>query len=233
MWLAHALFIIACYFLGAIPMLVLIARWRGVRIEEGEDLHIAVWTRVGRNYGLAGVAFDVVGKGVLPVVAGFFCGLPMSVVLTGAVISVCGQMWPAFRKFDGEKGNTVSLGLTLTSTIIYQQWWIFLIAIPVGLGIGFKLLPKMFSSGKPAGERFRLHNPGSRSLPLGVIVGFIGMAVIGWLAYPPVLGSAYTALFILITIRRLTAPGLSDDLKTGGNLGNCLWNRFLYDRSFV
>ncbi|MEW6142603.1 MAG: glycerol-3-phosphate acyltransferase [Chloroflexota bacterium] len=233
MWWAYALFVICCYLLGSIPLLLYISRWRGVRIDEGEDLHIAVWTRVGRVYALYGILFDIFGKGSVPVIVGYFIGLPMGVVLAGAVVSVAGQMWPVFRKFDGEKGNTVSLGLALVATIVYHQWWIFLIAIPVGIGAGMKVLPKMLAPDQSASERFRLGGPQSRSLPLGIIIGFIMMPLIAWgFAYPPELAIAYGALVVIIVLRRLTAEGLKDDLKAG-RLISVLWNRFLYDRSFV
>ncbi len=232
MWWAYALFIIGCYLLGSIPLLLYIARWRGVKIEEGEDLHITVWTRVGRVYALYGILFDIFGKGSLPVVVGYFAGLPMGVVLGGAVVSVAGQMWPVFRRFNGEKGNTVSLGIALVATIVYHQWWIYLIAIPVGIGAGMKVLPKMLAPGQSVSERFRLGGPQSRSLPLGIIIGFIMMPIIARIAYPPELAVAYGVLVVIIILRRLTAGGLKDDLKKG-RPASVLWNRFLYDRSFV
>lgn len=232
MWWAFAFFIVCCYLLGSIPLLLYIARWRGVDIKEGEDLHITVWTRVGRRYALYGILFDIFGKGSLPVVVGYFAGLPMAVVLSGAVVSVAGQMWPVFRRFNGEKGNTVSLGIALMATIVYHQWWIYLIAIPVGIGAGIKVLPKMLASGQSFSERFRLGGPQSRSLPLGIIIGFIMMPVISLIAYPRELPVIYGALVAIIVLRRLTDKGLKEDFKKG-RPASVLWNRFLYDRSFV
>jgi len=156
----------------------------------------------------------------------------MGVVLGGAVVSVAGQMWPVFRRFNGEKGNTVSLGIALVATIVYHQWWIYLIAIPVGIGAGMKVMPKMLAPGQSVSERFRLGGPQSRSLPLGIIIGFIMMPIIARIAYPPELVVAYGVLVVIIVLRRLTAEGLKDDLKKG-RPASVLWNRFLYDRSFV
>ncbi|MCX8127021.1 MAG: glycerol-3-phosphate acyltransferase [Dehalococcoidia bacterium] len=233
MWWAHALFIIGCYLLGSIPFLLYIARWHRVDIKEGEDLHIAVWTRVGRLYALYGILFDIFVKGSLPVIVGYFAGLPMAVVLTGAVVSATGQMWPVFRRFKGEKGNTVSLGIVLVATIIYHQWWMYLISIPVAIGSGIKVLPRMLAPGQSLSERFRLGGPQSRSLPLGILTGFIMMPLIALaFGYPGELAIIYGALVIMIVIRRLTDEGLKEDMKKGP-AAKVLWNRFLYDRSFV
>jgi glycerol-3-phosphate acyltransferase PlsY len=234
MWF-DVVFTVVCYLLGAIPFMVLLARAKGITIMEGEDLHAVIWNRLGGKWGLLGASFDIIVKGVVPPIAGYYLGFPLATVMSGSLASVAGQMWPVFRRFDGEKGNTVSLGLFLAVTILYQYYIMWLIFIPAIIGASVKLLPKWFARGKSLGERVRIGGqPQSKSLPVGILFGFMLMPIVSALSGRPLeFTVALAVLFFIIVLRRLTADGLMDDLKTGGRLGSVLWNRFLYDRSFV
>jgi hypothetical protein len=93
--------------------MILIGRIKGVDLSREHDLHHALWYGVGRGWGILGFLLDVL-KGVVPVLAGFLLGFPLGINALAGLAALCGQMWPVFRKFDGERGNTVSLGINFT-----------------------------------------------------------------------------------------------------------------------
>ena len=49
--------------------------------------------------------------------------------MLGAIAGLAGQMWPVFRRFDGERGNTVSLGIVTALSFTYAPAWILLKAL--------------------------------------------------------------------------------------------------------
>jgi hypothetical protein len=64
-------------------------------------------------------------------------------------------------------------------------------------------------------------------------VGFFVLPIASWqLAEPVTIIIAYSVLFILLMVRRLTA-GLKDDLIATGGVKSILVNRLLYDRSYL
>ena len=116
----YILFVIASYLLGAIPFMILISRARGVDISHEPDLHQAMWYKVGRRWGLLAVLLDIL-KGVVPILAGLLLQFPLLVTVLAGLAAVCGQMWPVFRKFDGERGNTTGGGMVITLTLATQR----------------------------------------------------------------------------------------------------------------
>jgi glycerol-3-phosphate acyltransferase PlsY len=239
MLLADIALIVGAYLLGSLPYMILIGRAHGIHLSYEEDLHQAIWTKVGRLWGLSGVIVDAL-KGVIPIVVGFSFHLHLAAIASSGVAAVAGQMWPVFRKFDGEKGNTTGIGFNialtsyLTSTISPLAYVVFIIfAIPVLIGAGIKTLPKIVAPGQTMSQRFMLGGPASNSLPLGMFVAFaIAPLASACLRQPQEMTWAFLAVFVIIIIRRLTA-GLSKDLKTATiSTGAILLNRFLYDRSY-
>jgi glycerol-3-phosphate acyltransferase PlsY len=239
MLLADIALIVGAYLLGSLPYMILIGRAHGIHLSYEEDLHQAIWTKVGRLWGLSGVIVDAL-KGVIPIVVGFSFHLHLAAIAASGVAAVAGQMWPVFRKFDGEKGNTTGIGFNialtsyLTSTISPLAYVVFIIfAIPVLVGAGIKTLPKIVAPGQTMSQRFMLGGPASNSLPLGMFVAFaVAPLASACLRQPREMTWAFLAVFVIIIIRRLTA-GLSKDLKTATiSRGAILLNRFLYDRSY-
>ena len=229
----YILFIIASYFLGAIPFMILIGRVKGIDLSKETDLHHALWYDVGRGWGILGFMLDVL-KGVLPVLAGFLAGFPLGINALGGLAALCGQMWPAFRKFDGERGNTVSVGITFTLSVAYGAPLMFLIALGFALaGFAVRTAMRWKSSGSNLNERLRLGGSPSLVFPLGVIIGFASFPVTSALFGQPLemtLGLAGVVLLILI--RRLTA-GLLADLRGSSHPLNVVLNRLLFDRSEI
>jgi len=239
MLLSNIALVIGTYLLGSLPYMVLLGRARGIELSREEDLHMALWNKAGRLYGLSGVVVDAL-KGVIPIIVGFSFHLQLAAIAASGVAAVAGQMWPVFRKFDGEKGNTTGIGFIialtsyLTSTISPLAYIVFIIfAIPVLIGAGIRTIPKIIAPGQTLSERLMLGGPTSNSMPLGILAGFaIAPLASALLRQPPEMTWAFLAVFIIIMVRRLTA-GLRKDLKTATtSTGAIVLNRFLYDRSY-
>lgn len=239
MVLANIALVIGAYLLGSLPYMLLIARARGIDISQEDDLHSALWHKVGRLEGFSGVLVDIL-KGVIPIVVGFLCHLHLAAIAASGVAAVAGQMWPVFRKFDGEKGNTPGIGVIialttgLSMTISPRAYLVFIIfAIPVLIGVGIRTIPRLMAPGQTLSERFSFAGPASNSMPLGMFTGFLVAPLASWgLKQPLEMTLAFAAIFVIIIIRRLTAD-LSADLKTATSVKSILINRLFYDRSYL
>ncbi|MCJ7515399.1 MAG: glycerol-3-phosphate acyltransferase [Dehalococcoidia bacterium] len=239
MLVADIALIVGAYLLGSLPHMILLGRALGIDLSHEEDLHMALWYKAGRLWGLSVVIVDVL-KGVIPIVIGFSFHLHLAAITASGVAAVMGQMWPVFRKFDGEKGNTTGIGVVitltsyLTATISPLAYLVFIIfAIPILIGGGIKTVPKFMAPGQTLSQRLMLGGPTSNSMPLGMLIGFAAAPLASaCLRQPPEMTWALLAIFVVIMIRRLTA-GLGKDLKTATiSVGAILLNRFLYDRSY-
>lgn len=232
MWGEIAL-IFGAYLFGALPFMIALGGAKGIDLSQEEDLHIALWRKVGRLEGLAGVLVDL-SKGIIPILLGYGFDLRLWAVATAGVAAVAGQMWPVFRHFNGEKGNSVGIAMVATLSIVYRAYPVILITlVPTILGTLIRTLPRFLAPGQSLSDRFRFGGPASRSLPLGMAVAFAIAPIISWLSRQPLeMTLALAALFTVIIVRRLTA-GLTQDLRTATSVRSVLLNRLLYDRSHL
>lgn len=240
MLLANIALVVGAYLLGSLPYMILLGRARGVDLSQEEDLHIALWRKVGRLEGLSGIVVDIL-KGVIPIIVGFASGFSLAVTVSAGAAGVLGQMWPVFCKFDGEKGNTAGAGMLLTLTVCLSMtksphaYWVFIIAaVPALTGFFVRTTPRFIKPGQTLNERLLFGGPVSNSLPLGMIIAFAIAPLASWLLSQPVeMTLGLLAVFIAITVRRLTAR-LSADLKNPKtSIRSILLNRLLYDRSYL
>jgi len=240
MLLASGILIIGAYLLGSFPYMLLLGKAKGIDLSQEPDSHMALWRKVGRLEGLSGVLVDIL-KGVIPVVVGFLLSYSLAAIAAAGVAALIGQMWPVFQKFDGEKGNTTGAGVILaftmflTSTSSPLAYWVFIITVtPALIGFFVRTIPRFMASGQTMDERLKLGGPASNSLPLGMLVTFAVAPLASRLLSQPVeMTMAFQALFILIAVRRLTASLRADLREPKTSVGSILWNRFLYDRSYL
>ncbi|MGA2367827.1 MAG: glycerol-3-phosphate acyltransferase [Dehalococcoidia bacterium] len=232
MLLFYILLVVAAYLLGAIPFMILISRARGVDISHEPDLHHAMWYKVGRRWGLLGVLLDVL-KGVAPILAGLLLQFPLTVTVLAGLAATCGQMWPVFRKFDGERGNTTGGGMILTLTLALNGIPTLIIAVCfVVLGIILRTVTRWRASGASLNERLRFKGSHSMVLPLLVMAGFASCPITAPIFGLPIeMTLGFLAVLTLLLIRRVTA-GLMDDLRNGFRW-SIITNRLLYDRSEI
>ena len=228
-WWIYALWIVGAYLYGALPVVYLIGRIRGVDLSKEEDMHISLWRKVGRVEGLIGVSWDVAKGGIAVVMVDRVFGLELGLVAGVGLAVIVGEMWPVFLKFRGEKANTTGLGMA--AALAYQA--LPFLVTPIAIGALVRTLPRFVDSRRTLDERLEFGGPPSLSLPLGMLFGFAlfpaGCRVMG-LPWETI--AAGVALFVLIVIKRLVT-GLREDLKMGGNKWSILLNRLLFDRSFV
>ena len=224
MWGDIAL-ILGAYLLGSLPYLSALGKARGIALEG--DLHISLWQRGGQLIGLIGILGEFI-KGAIPILVGKSLGFNLFIIALAGLAVVSGQMWPIFSRFDGERGN--STGLAMAAALAPKPLLIAL--VPIAIGAAIKTVPRLLDAGESLNERLKLGGPPSRSLPLGMAMGFFLLPIASWwLEEPLVITSGYFALFILIMVRRLTA-GLRGDLEVNTNVKGILVNRLLYDRSY-
>jgi hypothetical protein len=227
--LVNILWIIGAYLYGAVPVVYLIGRLRGVDLSQEEDMHISLWRKVGRIEGFFGILWDVVKGAIAVLVVDRGLDLTDGVVAGVGVAVILGEMWPVFLEFRGEKSNTTGMGMA--AAMVYKA--IPFILIPIVIGAGVRTLPRFFRRGQSMDERMELGGPPSLSLPLGMLFGFalfpLGCWVMdaGWWRI-----GAGIALFVLIVVKRLT-DGLTVDVEREGLKPSVLVNRLLFDRSHI
>ena len=111
--LANLILVMGAYLFGSLPFLLVLARYRGlVHEKEKQDLHLALWYG-GRSLDSALGFFVDVAKGAIVVLTGVGLGFTLPVVVVAGTVVVCGQMWPVFARFDGEKGNSTGLAVAV------------------------------------------------------------------------------------------------------------------------
>lgn len=225
---ASILLIVGAYVLGALPIIRIIAWARRIDTTGVEDLHLFMWHEVGRVEGFLGVFGDF-AKGIAAVLIARALGFHIEAVAFAGVATVTGQMWPVFSRFDGEKGNSTGLGMVATLDSIP----VLIALIPIAIGAAVRTIPRLMDSSHSINRRLKLGGPPSRSLPLGMIIGFAVLPLASWLmARDMSVTLAFLAVFVLIAIRRVTA-GLRQDLRTASDKRSVLLNRLLYDRGFL
>ena len=200
--------ITAAYFIGAFPHLLLLARLH--RIEPVGDLHIGLWKKAGPGWGLLATGVDVL-KGIGTVLLVRSLDFDTGVVVLASLSVTCGQMWPVFKRFDGEKGNTTGFGAALAVAPVPT----LLALIPVFLAIFSKLLKALRLKNVPRDQRFKTGAGQSAALPLGVALAFLVLPLLAAVfGEPGAVVRSFLALFALIMLRRsrrgaLPRPGIT------------------------
>ena len=222
MWPVIAL-ILASYLIGAAPHLALLARLRRVKLNG--DFHQDLWNRAGKATAVIGVLGEF-AKGVIPVLVGRWLGFGTVTVAIAGLAAVCGQMWPVFARFDGEKGNSIAIAMVAA---LAPAPALVAIIFPV-IALIIRTIPRLTAKSTD-GSKTIIGGTYSRSLPVGMALCFLSLPVSSWYFGEPTAVIWGTAiLFLLIMIRRLTA-GLSDDLKASRDVKRILFQRLLYDRA--
>ena len=199
------------YLLGSVPVAYLIAKWlRGMDIRKYGSGNVGTTNLLrltSRKTGIPVVIFDL-GKGMLMVWAAQMLGLGIAGEAAAGLAVVAGHNWPLFLRFNGGRGILTVLG----------------IAIILPLLNGFMPWEIIISLAFAAAGAFIIHN-----LPLGVFVGVTALPLTSWAFDRPlsiILG--FLALFLIVVIRRLTAP--RSPLAKSVSRRQLIINRLLFDR---
>lgn len=229
----YLLFIIAAYLLGAFPYMVLLGKLKGFDLSEERDLHDFLFNKMGKGWGISGFLVDIL-KGIITVLAGYLLQFPILVIVLAALSVICGQMWPVFNKFDGERGNTVGSGVNATFSLAYGAPPVIIIAVAMVLiGLLIRTVKRWRQKGESLKERIKLGGKPSNIFPLCVIIGFatcIPTSII--FNMQPAITLGFTGVLVLLLVRRVTG-GLIEDLRKYHNTAKVIINRILFDRSEI
>ena len=112
-----SLLVLAAYLLGSVPNGLLIARLKGIDLQQAGSGNIGatnVFRCVGKGWGILAFALDAV-KGFVPafVFPRLVAGAPDWLGLACGVAAVAGHNWPVWLRFKGSKGVSTSAGMLL------------------------------------------------------------------------------------------------------------------------
>jgi glycerol-3-phosphate acyltransferase PlsY len=206
----------AGYLLGSIPASLLAARARGIDLRRRGTFQIGagnVWRTTSRRLGLAVGIYDFC-KGAAMVLYGYWLGLDPTQQLAVGIAVVVGHNWPLFLKFHGGRGIATSGGIILVMPFVNDQpiWGVLAyLVVLVGALVLYRSSPV--------------------AILIGVTIQPIVTAATGG-AFS--LTMVYTALLIIVIIKRLTAQA-SPESRTIGfwqlMVNRLVWDRDIADRS--
>jgi len=229
---ASILLVIGSYLLGGIPLQYLLGRIKGVDLRNEYDMHIGLFRKVGPALGIIGVIGDI-AKGIVPVLVANQMGWDTLVAALAGLAAIIGQMWPIYNRFNGEKGNTTGIGMSLALAPRASAVMVTCMAI----GAFIRTIPRLLSKNQSTSEKLRFGGPPSNSLPIGMVIGFAVFPIATtswfstWFAHPLSTTLVGTAMFVLVMLRRATSD-IRKDFKSGGSKAKIVLNRLLLDRGF-
>ena len=211
MVIGFILLILGAYLLGSVPAAYLAAKWsRGIDLRQYGSGSLGVsnlWQSTSKWVAMPIILFDL-GKGMLAVWTAQLLGLGFPQQVTAGLAVIIGHNWPVFLRFSGGRGALTALGviLILPSINSLVPWGVIVALAIVAIGA------------------LVVHN-----IPLGVGAGIAALPLVSWAVgepFPITLG--YLAIFLILVIRRLTAPRTS--VTTVVSRGQLFVNRLLFDR---
>ena len=221
------IYIVGSYLLGSIPHLKLLAWLRHIKLEG--DYHQELYYRAGKIYGVLGVIGEFI-KGAAPVLVGKALDFDIGIITAAGLAAVCGQMWPVFSLFDGEKGNSIALAMMMALT----PFATLIGMVPVIISLIFRTVPRLMNKSGNSGSKGIVGGQYSNSLPVGMALCFLVIPFAAWWLGEPwqIVWGGFALFFLMIIVRRLTA-GLRVDLASGADVKKIIHLRLLYDRSTV
>jgi len=201
---------LGAYLLGSVPAAYLAARWsRGIDIRQFSDGNVGATNLMrltSKRIAIPVVIFDL-GKGALMVWVAQLLGLDITQQITVGLAAVIGHNWPVFLRFNGGRGIFTSLGV-----ISILVPWLGLIILVIAYGLA------------------PFHQ-----LAVGVFLAVIFAPTAAWFLSQPLgvtdklpIALGFVAIFLLVVIRRLTAPRTI--FTASVTLRQLFVNRLLFDR---
>ena len=210
MAIEFGLLTLGAYLLGSAPAAYLAARWsRGIDIRLFGDGNVGstnLMRLTSKRIAIPVIIFDV-GKGALMVWATQLLDLDITKQVTVGLAAVIGHNWPVFLRFNGGRGIFTSLGV-----ISILVPWLGLIILVIAYGLA------------------PFHQ-----LAVGVFLAVIFAPIAAWFLSQPLgvtdklpIALGFLAIFLLVVIRRLTAPRTIFTASVSPR--QLLANRLLFDR---
>ncbi len=210
MAIEFVLLLVAAYLFGSVPAAYLAAKWsRGIDIRKYGSGNVGATNLLGLTskwIAIVVIIFDL-GKGMAVVWAAQLIGLGIAQQVTAGLVVIIGHNWPVFLRFNGGRGI-----LTTSGVVYILVPWLGLIA----LIIAYSMAP-------------------FRQLALGVLTAVVSLPIFSWFLRQPFgieepmqVTLGFVAMFLIVVIRRLTAPKTS--VTASVPPGQLLLNRLLFDR---
>ena len=214
MTVTDGVLIVAAYLLGGIPTAYLVARFAaGIDIRSYGSGNVGASNALAHLGAKAGVAiglFDLIGKGILPVLLARTLDAGLGVQVVVGLAAVAGHNWSPYIRFTGGRGVGTAGGVMLG----FALWYEALIATILIAGIG----------------RFVLKDTGLLTLVALIALPITAIAVgaIGLAGRPTEVVFMCTLIGVLLVAKRLTAnwerlPGEQPVLQT--LICRILWDR--------
>ena len=205
------LLLLAAYFLGSLPVSYLAAKLsRGIDLKQcgtGQAGAGNLWRMTSWRLGLPVGIFDL-SKGLVMVWVAQLMGLHIAQQLAVGLAAIIGHNWPVFLRFNGGRGIGTTIGVIIILPLINDMTPWGMVTFVAILVIGTLIM---------------------RSSPLPVLVSVAALPLVSWRfgePFPITLG--FLAMFLIVVIRRLTAPQAAVAVPVGRK--ELILNRLLFDR---
>ena len=201
------------YILGAVPASYLAAKLKGIDLRKNGTHQVGggnLWRMTSWKFGLPVGIFDFC-KGAAMMWIAQSQGLDTAQQLVVGLAVIVGHNWPVFLRFHGGRGIATLLGTVLILPAINN-----LTPRPAIIAIGIVILGFIVL----------------RSSPLPVLIGVISLPLTNWAFHDDTAVTlGFVAIFLIIVIRRLSAPPSAEADTISRN--RLLCNRLLFDRDIM
>jgi len=137
-------------------------------------------------------------------------GLDIAQQLAVGLAAIIGHNWPIFLRFSGGRGVGTTIGVIIILPLINDMTPWATVAFLTILIIGTLIM---------------------RSSPVPVFVGVAVLPLVSWFYEPLSVTLGFLAMFLIIVIKRLTAPRSGEAVLV--SKGQLLLNRLLFDRDIM
>lgn len=202
--------ILGAYLLSSVPVSYLAARLsRGIDLRQYGTGQVGagnLWRLTSWRLALPICFFDLI-KGLVMVWVAQLVGLNIGQQLMVGSAAIIGHNWPIFLRFSGGRGIGTAIGVVLIVPLINDMTPWLIVAFLSILIIGTVIM---------------------RSSPLSVLVAAAALPLVSWSFEPLSVTLGFLAIFLIIVLKRLTAP--RSDVAASVSKGQLLLNRLLFDR---
>ncbi|MFQ5996761.1 MAG: glycerol-3-phosphate acyltransferase [Dehalococcoidales bacterium] len=205
--------ILGAYLLGSVPASYLAAKLaRGIDLRQYGTGQVGggnLWRMTSWRFALPVGIFDL-SKGLVMVWVAQLAGLGIAQQLIVGLAAVIGHNWSVFLRFSGGRGIGTAMGVILILPLINEMTpWAAIACFGV-LAVGSVML---------------------RSSPLPVLAGVTTLPIVSSFYEPLSVTLGFLAVFLVIVIKRLTAPRAVEAVSL--SKGRLLLNRLLFDRDIM
>jgi len=209
-WLA---LILGAYLLGSVPVSYIVAKLsRGIDLRQYGTGQVGagnLWRLTSWRLALPVCIFDLI-KGLVMVWVAQLAGLDIAQQLAVGLAAIIGHNWPIFLRFSGGRGVGTTIGVIIILPLINDMTPWATVAFLTILIIGTLIM---------------------RSSPVPVFVGVAVLPLVSWFYEPLSVTLGFLAMFLILVIKRLTAPRSGEAVLV--SRGQLLLNRLLFDRDIM